>query len=110
VAATVIIGLVAAYSMSTTSAILWSADRQRRNTEAMALARLKLSEIELLSDSALLALMSAPGSGVFAPPYMDYEWRTRAARVAGEFALIAITVEVEWPSGRRQLETRLFRP
>ncbi|MGC4034219.1 MAG: type II secretion system protein [Tepidisphaeraceae bacterium] len=88
-AALVLIGVVLPVALRGVSVALMAASKARHNSEAVELARHKLSELALASDAGSYA-----GSGDFGTDWPGYRWESRS--VSRDYGVNEVTVEVFW--------------
>ena len=105
-----IIGVVSVGALGAFGADLRAASRARGLLPAAALARERLSVLELVDAQMVRMLPDSLARGTFAAPFGEYGWRASAKEVHGEPALVELTVNVEWEGGSFGISERRFRP
>jgi len=108
--AMVVLGTVAIGALAAFAAEARAAARANALAPAAALARERLSRLELLDAHALRTLPESLSRGSEALGTQSYEWSATAHAVAGESDLYDLAVEVRYEDGRYALRTRSFRP
>lgn len=110
VIAVAIIGICTVAVLSAFAVELRTAERARRNLEAMSLAEHRVAELRLLPAAELRVLPEPIRRGRFAPPLDSYRWESSVNLVVDERDLYQVTVLVYWGEGEYPLRTRLYRP
>lgn len=90
-AALVLIGVVLPVALRGVSVALATASKAKHNSEAVELARHKLTELSLATDASAYA-----GSGDFGTDWPGYRWESRS--VTRDYGVTEVTVQVYWKS------------
>ena len=109
VVALAIVGTVAIGALEAYAAEARAATRARESAPAAAIARERLSRLELLDAHALRTLPESLSRGRLTDP-IPYEWSALAREVRGEPDLYEFSVDVRWADGAVALRGRSYRP
>lgn len=110
VVALAIVGTVAIGALEAYAAEARAATRERESAPAAAMARERLSRLELLDAHALRTLPESLSRGQLAAGPLLYDWTASARPVTGEPDLYDLGVEVRWVDGAIALRGRSYRP
>lgn len=110
VAALMIVSVTSVAVFGALGAQMRGAERAAAMLEADALARDRLTRMELLNARDLSFLPDSIARGTFAPPLDRYRWTIRAQSVSNERGLFDASVKIEWDEGSHVVATRLYRP
>jgi prepilin-type N-terminal cleavage/methylation domain-containing protein len=105
-----IIGVVSIGALGAFGADLRAANRAQFLLPAAALARDRLSLLELADAQTIRMLPDSLAHGTFAAPLAAYSWRASIKEVRGEPALVELRVGIEWNGGSFGISERRFRP
>jgi hypothetical protein len=105
-----IIGVVSVGALGAFGADLRAASRTQGLLPAAALARERMSVLELVDAQTVRMLPDSLAHGTFAAPFGAYGWRASSKEVRGEPGLVELTVNVEWEGGSFGISERRFRP
>lgn len=110
IAATAMVGTIAAAALSAVGSQYRTTARAQKALIVEALATSRLDFLDLLDqDRDLQSLPDSVAQGEFPEPMQEYSWKTDVSPVSDEPGLYSVLITVLWKDGQYQLKSRAFR-